>query len=231
MIKKIIKFKDVSSTQDTAKRFVHKKEEMAVSSLRQTHGKGRQGRSWFSPVGGLYLSLLLFPRVRVTSIPLLASLTVVKVLENYNFSQLTIRWPNDVLLDHRKICGIICEQYEKAIICGIGLNVNIDQFTAKLDSATSLKIEAGHDFDIDEISNHIIGTFNPLYNELQNEGLKIKEVLHYIGGIGEPVELITPHATIKGTIHDIDDDWALLLRDHSGMMRKYYYGEVKQMRW
>ena len=88
-----------------------------------------------------------------------------------------------------------------------------------------------HDFDIDEISNHIIGTFNPLYNELQNEGLKIKEVLHYIGGIGEPVELITPRATIKGTIHDIDDDWALLLRDHSGMMRKYYYGEVKQMRW
>lgn len=231
MIKKIVKFKDVSSTQDTAKRFVRQKEEMAIFSLRQTHGKGRQGRSWFSPFGGLYLSLLLFPRVRLTSIPLLASLTVVKVLENYGFSKLTIRWPNDVLLDHRKICGIICEQHEKAIICGIGLNVNIDNFTTNLDSATSLKIEAGHGFDIEEISNHIIGTFNPLYNELQNEGLKIKEVLHYIGGIGEPVELITPQATIKGTIHDIDDDWALLLRDHSGMMRKYYYGEVKQMRW
>jgi len=231
MIKKIIRFKDVSSTQDTAKRFLKSNEEVAITSLRQTHGKGRQGKSWFSPFGGLYLSLLLFPRARVTSIPLLASLTVVKVLENYDFSKLTIRWPNDVLLNHRKICGIICEQCEKAVICGIGLNVNIDKFTTKLDSATSLKIESGHDFDINEVLNQVIGTFNPLYNELQNEGLRIKEVLHYIGGIGESVELITAQTRIKGTVYDIDDDWALLLRDDSGMIRKYYCGEVKQMRW
>jgi len=231
MIKKIIRFKDVSSTQDTAKRFLKSNEEVAITSLRQTHGKGRQGKSWFSPFGGLYLSLLLFPRARVTSIPLLASLTVVKVLENYDFSKLTIRWPNDVLLNHRKICGIICEQCEKAVICGIGLNVNIDKFTIKLDSATSLKIESGHDFDINEVLNQVIGTFNPLYNELQNEGLRIKEVLHYIGGIGESVELITAQTRIKGTVYDIDDDWALLLRDDSGMIRKYYCGEVKQMRW
>ena len=231
MIKKIIRFKDVSSTQDTAKRFLNGNEEVAITSLRQTHGKGRQGRSWFSPFGGLYLSLLLFPRTRLSSIPLLASLTVVKVLENADFSKLTIRWPNDVLLNHRKMCGIICEQYEKAVICGIGMNVNIDDFTTELNNATSLKIEAGHDFDIDEIINQIIGTFNPLYNELQNKGLRIKEVLHYIGGIGEPVELITAQARVKGTVYDIDDDWALLLRDDSGIIRKYYCGEVKQMRW
>lgn len=231
MIKKIIRFKDVSSTQDTAKRFLNGNEEVAITSLRQTHGKGRQGRSWFSPFGGLYLSLLLFPRTRLSSIPLLASLTVVKVLENADFSKLTIRWPNDVLLNHRKMCGIICEQYEKAVICGIGMNVNIDDFTTELNNATSLKIEAGHDFDIDEITNQIIGTFNPLYNELQNKGLRIKEVLHYIGGIGEPVELITAQARVKGTVYDIDDDWALLLRDDSGIIRKYYCGEVKQMRW
>ncbi len=231
MIKKIIRFKEVSSTQDTAKRFLNGNEEVAITALRQTHGKGRQGRSWFSPVGGLYLSLLIFPRVRLSSIPLLASLTVVKVLENYDFSKLTIRWPNDVLLNHKKICGVICEQCERAIICGIGMNVNIDEFTTKLNSATSLKIESGRDFDIDEILNHIIGTFNPLYNELQNQGLRIKEVLHYIGGIGEPVELITTQTKIKGIVYDIDDDWALLLRDDSGMIRKYYCGEVKQMRW
>ncbi len=231
MIKKIIRFKDVSSTQDTAKRFLNGNEEVAITSLHQTHGKGRQGRSWFSPFGGLYLSLLLFPRTRLSSIPLLASLTVVKVLENADFSKLTIRWPNDVLLNHRKMCGIICEQYEKAVICGIGMNVNIDDFTTELNNATSLKIEAGHDFDIDEITNQIIGTFNPLYNELQNKGLRIKEVLHYIGGIGEPVELITAQARVKGTVYDIDDDWALLLRDDSGIIRKYYCGEVKQMRW
>ncbi len=231
MIKKTIKFKKVSSTQDTAKRFIHKNEEVAISSLRQTKGKGRHGRSWFSPFGGLYLSLLLFPRTRLTSIPLLASLTIVKVLEDYNFSKLSIRWPNDVLLNNKKVCGIICEQFEKAIICGIGLNVNIEKFSGKLNNATSLKIESGKDFDIDEISNQIVGKFNPLYNELQNEGLKVKEVLNYIGGIGEPVELITSREVVKGSVYDIDDDWALLLRDHYGMIRKFYCGEVKQLRW
>lgn len=231
MIKKIIKFKQVSSTQDTAKRFIHKNEEVAISSLRQKWGRGRQGRSWSSPPGGVYLSLLLFPRTRISSIPLLASMTVVKVLEDYGFSKLSILWPNDVLLSNRKVCGVICEQFKNSIICGIGLNVNIEKFARGLSYATSLRIESGRDFDIDEILNQIIGKFNPLYNELQNEGIKVKEALHYIGGIGESVEIVTSKEVIQGTVYDIDDDWALLLRTQSGMIRKFYYGDVRQLLW
>ena len=231
MIKKIIRFKEVSSTQDTARRFFHKKEEVAVSSLRQKKGRGRQGRSWSSPAGGIYLSLLLFPERRFTSIPLLAAFTIVKVLEDYGFSKISILWPNDVLLNNKKVCGIICEQFKTSLICGIGLNVNIDKFPAGLEHATSLMIEAGREFDLDELLNHIIGRFNPLYQELQDKGIKIKEVLNYLAGLGESVELVTKKGVNKGTVYDIDDDWSLLLRDSSGMIRRFYYGDVRRLLW
>jgi len=231
MIKQIIRFKTVVSTQDTAKRFVSQNKELAISSLHQKKGRGRQGRTWYSPAGGLYVSLLLFPRTQLSSIPLLASLTVVKVLEDYGFSRLSIHWPNDVLLNQKKVSGIICEQFKNAIICGIGLNVNNDDFSPRLENATSLKIDAGKTFDIDEILSHFIGKFNPLYNELQSLGIKVKEALNYIDSIGEPVEVVTSKGVIRGSVYDIDDDWALLLRDETGMIRKFYYGDVRKLRW
>jgi BirA family biotin operon repressor/biotin-[acetyl-CoA-carboxylase] ligase len=231
MIKKIIRFKEVSSTQDTAKRFIQKHEEVAVSSLSQKRGRGRHGRVWFSPLGGMYVSLLLFPEKRLTSIPLLASLSIIRTLEDFGFSGLTVLWPNDVLLNDKKVCGIVCEQFKKAIICGIGLNVNIEEFLHNIEHATSLKLENGRNFDIDTILRKFVGKFNPLYKELQHEGIKIKEVLHYISGIGESAQVITPRETITGTVYDIDDDWALLLRNHTGMIRKFYYGDVKRLIW
>lgn len=231
MIKQIIRFKTVVSTQDTAKRFVSQNKELAISSLHQKKGRGRQGRTWYSPAGGLYVSLLLFPRTQLSSIPMLASLAVVKVLEDYGFSRISIHWPNDVLLNQKKVSGIICEQFKNAIICGIGLNVNNDDFSPRLENATSLKIDAGKTFDIDEILSHFIGKFNPLYNELQNLGIKVKEVLNYIDSIGEPVEVVTSKGVIRGSVYDIDDDWALLLRDETGMIRKFYYGDVRKLRW
>jgi BirA family biotin operon repressor/biotin-[acetyl-CoA-carboxylase] ligase len=231
MIKKIIRFKEVSSTQDTAKRLLHKHEELAVTSLSQKRGRGRHGREWFSPLGGLYVSLLLFPVRRLTSIPLLASLSVIKTLEDFGFSKLTVLWPNDVLLNDKKVCGIICEQSKKAIICGIGLNVNIEKFFHSVEHATSLSLETGRNFEIDMVLKKFIDKFNPLYRELQHEGLKIKEILHYISGIGESAQVVTSQETVTGTVYDIDDDWALLLRNHAGIIRKFYYGDVKRLVW
>ena len=232
MIKKIVRFKEVSSTQDTAKEFIDKREEVAITSQCQTQGRGRHSRVWYSPIGGLYVSLLLFPKVRLTSIPLLASLAVIRALEDFGFSKFSILWPNDVFLNDKKVSGVICEQVKDAIICGIGLNVNIEKFSDKLDHATSLKLESGKNYEIEEILNKIIGKFNPLYKELQDKGLKIKEVLNYISGIGESVEIATSKGIVKGTVYNIDDDWALLLRDQSGIIKKFYYGDViKRLKW
>jgi len=231
MIEKIVRFNKVVSTQDTAKAFIEEKRSLAVTALSQYRGRGRQGRTWHSPQGGLYVSLLLFPEERVTSIPLLAALSVVRTLEELGMSRLTIHWPNDVLLGNKKVCGILCERYRSSVICGVGLNVNSGKIGHRLENATSLRLETGRDFDIDEILGFFLRKFNELYEELQSKGLKVKEVLNYISGLGEPVEIITQHGVIRGTVSDIDDDWALLLRDESGIIKKYYYGDVRRMQW
>ena len=231
MIDKVVKFQKVSSTQDTAKRFIHEEKEMAVAARSQGRGKGRQGRTWFSPKGGLYLSFLLFPKKSLTSIPLAASLSAIKTLEDFGFSKLSIHWPNDVLLNNRKICGVICERYQTAVICGVGLNVNIDRFGQRIIGATSMSVESGREFNVDEVLECFLGKFNTLYDELQDKGLKVKEVLNYISGLGEAVELVTAQGTMSGTVYDIDDDWALLLRDESGVIKKFYYGDVRRLQW
>ncbi len=231
MIDKIIRFHKVASTQDTARRFYDKGSELVVTALSQERGRGRQGRNWFSPRGGLYVSLLLFPKKKLTSIPLLASLSIIRTLEDFDFSKLSIHWPNDVFLNNRKISGVVCERYKDCVICGIGLNVNTKRFENLIDNATSMSIESGRDYDLDEVFNYFLERFNVLYDELQDKGLKVKEVLNYISGLGEAVEVITAKETIKGTVFDIDDDWALLLRDESGIVKKFYYGDIRRLAW
>lgn len=231
MIERILRFDKVTSTQDKAKEFFGERQSVAVTALSQEKGRGRQGRTWHSPEGGLYVSLLLFPRARVTSIPLLASLSIIRTLEHYGLSKLSIHWPNDVLLKNRKVCGIVCERYQDAVICGVGLNVNIEKFSPRLSGATSLKIEVGQEFDVGKTLEVFLAKFNELYDELQSKGLKVKEVLNYISGLGESVEVVTTKGVVQGTVYDIDDDWALLLRDESGIIKKYYYGDVRRLQW
>lgn len=231
MIKKIIRFKEVQSTQDTAKRFINSKKEVAIFARRQCKGRGRQGRTWVSPMGGVYLSLLLFPKKRISLLPFVSALTIVRVLEDYGFSSITINWPNDVLLNNKKVCGILCEQYRTALICGIGLNVNIDNFPDVLQDATSLRLESSQEFDLDQVVNQIIGRFNPLYKELQIKGIKVEETLNYITGIGEAVEVITSGTRVKGTIYGIDNDWALLVRTPAGIIKRFVYGDVRRLIW
>lgn len=231
MIEEIVRLDRVSSTQDKAKEFIASGRSVAVTARIQDHGRGRQGRTWFSPAGGLYVSLLLYPHRSVTSIPLLASLSVIKTLEEHGFSGLTIHWPNDVLLNGRKISGVVTERHREAVICGVGLNVNIERFGPRLRGATSMRLETGREYDIDGLLEVFMRHFNDLFNELQLRGLKVKEVLNYISGLGEPVEIVTGQGVVRGTVSDIDDDWALLLRDESGIVRKYYYGDVRRLQW
>ncbi len=231
MIEKVVRLDRVDSTQDSAKEFIDERRTLAVAALSQNKGRGRQGRTWYSPKGGLYVSLLLFPEQRVTSIPLLGSLSIIRTLEEYGFSSLTIQWPNDVLLNNKKVCGVVCERYRDSVICGVGLNVNINEFAPRLGGATSLRIESGREYDIDEILAVFLKRFSELYDELQERGLKVKEVLNYISGLGESVEVLTTQGVVRGTVSDIDDDWALLLRDESGIIKKFYYGDVRRLEW
>ncbi|MBN2620300.1 biotin--[acetyl-CoA-carboxylase] ligase [candidate division WOR-3 bacterium] len=231
MIQEVVRFKDVSSTQDTAKRFIHRHHEMAIVAQHQRRGRGRHGRAWSSPTGGLYLSLILFPGHRMMLIPFLASLSVVRLLEHYALSGIAIHWPNDVLLHDKKVCGVICEQHKDSVICGIGLNVNSIDLPPNLGNATSMIRETGRTYDLDEVLTYYIRIFNPLYQELLERGLKVAEALNYITGIGEVVEVVTRNATFTATICDVNSDWSLLVRDESGVSRTLYCQEVRRLVW
>src|SRR4030042_3095283 len=210
MISEIIKFKEVRSTQDAARHLVARNQELVVTALSQKAGRGRHGRYWCSPPGGLYMSFLLFPQSRPEALPLFACLAIIKMLEEYGCTCPTILWPNDVLINGHKVCGILCEKYKNAYICGIGLNVNIEEFPDETLEATSMLLDRNEKFDLDEIASSLIKKFNSLYSEYLQHGLEIQQAYHYISGIGESVEIITSQGRESGIVHGIDSDWAIL---------------------
>lgn len=231
MFSKILTFDRVTSTQDVARRLIGRGEELAVAAQAQTRGRGRQKHRWFSPRGGLYVSFLTFPRRNLGSLPLAAARSAIRVLEHFGFTRLSIHWPNDILLDGRKVCGTLCEQVQGSVICGIGLNVNIRRFPRAAPDSTSLSLAAGREFDVDQVLRALVTAFSLDYRDLQNGGLDIRELRPYLSGLGEPVEVRTRGGAVAGTVFDIDNDWALLLADSSGRIRRYLCGDVRRLKW
>jgi BirA family biotin operon repressor/biotin-[acetyl-CoA-carboxylase] ligase len=229
-MRELLKFNKVTSTQDVVKRFIKNNKELAVFALCQTKGRGRHKRVWFSPPGGLYLSILVYPKRRINTIPLIPCLAVIETLKEFGIGNLTIHWPNDVNINRKKVCGILCERVDDAIICGIGLNVNIKDFPSRLPDATSMYIESGVVYNLDEVLDHLLKNFWSFYDALQNDTFNLEYAFHYVDGIGEPVEVIlSSKERLSGIIHNIDEDWGLLIRTEEGVMRKIYYGDVVRL--
>jgi len=178
---KIVKFKKVSSTQDIAKKLAERNiKEVIVVAEEQTSGRGRYGRTWFSPIGGLWFSILLRPNiVPMDSIKLmaLAGLAITKAIRDFTHLPALIKWPNDVYINDKKICGILIESSIednrlKYIIIGIGLNVNnsfSDVPPNILKNITSLRSELGKVIDKEALFKIILKKFKKLYNSFINE--------------------------------------------------------------
>ncbi|MBO0800366.1 MAG: biotin--[acetyl-CoA-carboxylase] ligase, partial [Blastocatellia bacterium] len=151
-------FTSLDSTNDHLKKMIDAPEFTCVVADGQTAGKGRHGRSWHSAPGeGLYLSVLLYPQapaVKIPSLSLMAGIAVAEVLLARDVPSVDIKWPNDVLVNERKVCGILVEgtsigSNRHRIILGIGVNLNHRSFPQKLSqTATSLMIETGRPVDI-----------------------------------------------------------------------------------
>ncbi|MEO0123022.1 MAG: biotin--[acetyl-CoA-carboxylase] ligase [candidate division WOR-3 bacterium] len=227
MHRELLKFKQVASTQDVLRRLIKNGKEIAVFAYRQTRGRGRHKREWFSPAGGLYLSVLVFPERHINSIPLISCLSVIETLKELNFNKVSIHWPNDVFLNNKKICGILCERIDNAIICGIGLNVNIKKFPSKLSNATSLYIETGKIYSLEKILKLCLTNFWKLYDSSQNGSFNIADAYKYISGVGESVVVkLSSREIIRGIIHNVDEDWSLIVRTNDGLIKRIYYGDV-----
>ena len=173
----IEKFKSISSTNKKAKEMSNLgfvPWTVVVSEV-QENGYGRKGEAWYSPLGGLYFSIIL-PHGKIEdlqTITILAAFIVAKVIkESFNIEPL-IKLPNDVLLNGKKICGILTENVigsdVKLSVIGIGINTNIESFPVELkDIANSLKMELGREVDNKELLEKII-------TELKNQFKTISE--------------------------------------------------------
>ena len=148
----MVRFDRVSSTQDVARKYAEDGREVVVVAEEQTGGRGRLGRKWFSPRGGLWFSVVL-RRIEtpVTLVCLAAGLAVAEAVEELTGLKPCLKWPNDVLINGRKVCGVLVEgkftgEKLSYLIVGVGLNVNIplDSFPPSIrGKATSLLNELG----------------------------------------------------------------------------------------
>jgi len=165
---KILKFKKLSSTQEKAKELIKENKNnsswIVIFSKEQTKGKGRKGNKWYSPEGGLYFSIILppFKIKKLENLTILTAYIIAKKLkDNFNLEPL-IKLPNDILINGKKICGILTEntilgERVASSIIGVGINTNLESFPKELkNKATSLKIETKKEVDNEKLLREII---------------------------------------------------------------------------
>ena len=240
--KKIIHLHEIDSTNDLAKELANygASEGTIVIAETQTAGRGRLGRKWFSPRGGLYFSIILRPKVRVkesVGLVFVAGLAVAEVLhENYGLNVAT-KWPNDVLVNGRKICGILSEMKTKGervnyVVIGVGINANINVkkgFPEELKTvATSIENELGRKVRLEELLKLLLEKLDILYEEFLEEGFLqvLKRWKEYASFLGKEVEVTDEVKRLHGLALDVDDEGALIIKLENGTMKRVFVGDV-----
>jgi len=245
--REIISYRKVDSTNDAAYELADKgiKEGTVVLAEEQGRGKGRHGRSWVSPPkGGVYMSCILRPRMAPNEIPritLLAAVAACKSIRKVTGLGAMIKWPNDILIDNKKVCGILTEMKAEQdsvtfIILGIGINVNTPVRSLPK-GASSLKEEMRHnggkaDLSRVEIVKKILETLEAEYRTLKEKGFRpIMEEWEALSAmLGSRIRIVLQNRTFEGQAHDIDPDGSLVVRLDSGVMEKVSSGDVEMVR-
>jgi BirA family biotin operon repressor/biotin-[acetyl-CoA-carboxylase] ligase len=206
----------------------------------QTKGKGRLNRRWFSPkYKGIYLSLILRPKILPNLTPILTLLSAVSICEaiSENTSlDVKIKWPNDILIHYKKLGGILTELNAEMdatsfVIIGIGLNIDNDKKTL-IYGATSLKEQSKENINRIDILQDILRRIEDNYLFFQKKGSQavIDKWRSYSITLGKRVKIICQKKHLEGEAIDIDIDGGLLVRRDSGLTEKIMAGDVVHCR-
>lgn len=238
-------FDELDSTQDYANKLPNIKAvhgTMVIAS-RQKMGKGRIGRSWISPKGGLWMSILFRPEFSVNSIiftQFMGAVSVAEAIMAVTKIRCTLKWPNDILINEKKVCGILVDVNiqgnNKVIVLGIGLNANIavslvnDNLTDNSIDATSLSKEYGNEIDLARLIKAIVDRIEYYYYELLSTG-KTLEIIDLwkenSNVVGKKAIVYDGNETVAGHVIDIDKDGSLLMKlDDASIKRVTYYDNV-----
>jgi BirA family transcriptional regulator, biotin operon repressor / biotin---[acetyl-CoA-carboxylase] ligase len=234
-------FTSIDSTNDQLKKLVGAPEFSCVVADRQTAGKGRHGRTWHSAEGeGLYLSILLCPRGPASNIPslsLMAGVAVAEVLRERAVPGVDIKWPNDVLVNERKVCGILVEgtssgSEDHRIILGIGVNLNHRFFPQKLSqTATSLMIETGNPVAVAEFRDQLLERIAHWYEKwiVGDEVIsRFQQLSSYAKG--KMVIVTLDDEQITGQTAGLTATGALRIATGDGTVKQIIAGDVMRLR-
>lgn len=240
--KSILLFDSVESTQNLARAAAE--EGAAEGTLfiaeQQVSGRGRMGRQWVSPRGkGIWMSMVLRPTVPIHFAPQLTLLTAVALcrsLKKLTALPIGIKWPNDLLIDGKKISGILLESAAEEerlryVIAGIGISVNLeteDYAEELLDKATSLAIASGQKWDRVDVIADFLKEWEQLYNLYQEQGfssiITLWEALSV--SLGKKVRLLTPQGDMVGVPIGLDESGAIRIRQEDGTEKSVFSAEM-----
>jgi BirA family biotin operon repressor/biotin-[acetyl-CoA-carboxylase] ligase len=208
----------------------------------QSGGKGRLGRSWISPPGvNLYLSVILRPSVSVSIAPqlnLLAAVAVADAIAEVCQLTPTIKWPNDVLLTGKKVCGILAEMQTEggelqAVILGIGVNINAPRsaFPEELqEKASSLLLVSGRTIERSTFTASLLTHLEKYYVLWLEQGFPVLRTNwehHASAVLGRYIAVAVPEGTVTGIALGLDADGALLVRGEAdGVVHRLLAGDV-----
>jgi BirA family biotin operon repressor/biotin-[acetyl-CoA-carboxylase] ligase len=224
---KITRFPSLTSTNDYAKSVITTLQEgTVIIADRQIAGKGRCQRHWYSPVGGLWFSIILKPKNQ-SIVSLLIGVALCDGLKAFTVEP-HIKWPNDILVNSKKVAGVLTEIVQDTIVVGIGLNVNVRTFPDNLDkTATSLFLETGREFDKEKILNCILKEIEKRFTvtEEANTQTLLNDWCRYSDTIGRHVTIQTPQYTVEGEALDINEDGSLLVKRADGSVQTIIAGD------
>jgi BirA family biotin operon repressor/biotin-[acetyl-CoA-carboxylase] ligase len=232
----------VSSTNDWAKELASlgAAEGTVAVAETQTHGRGRLNREWFSPSGGLWFSVILKPSLRAaeaSKLVFVAGLAVAEVLHEQYGLKAETKWPNDVLINGRKICGILAEMSttgEKVsfVVLGLGVSANFSVRAALPESlwktATSLADEIRRKVSLDCLFKALVEKLESHYQMLLREGFDsvLGKWKMYAGFLEQQVEVVDQDKRVRGVAIDVDSDGMLVLKLEDGSLKRFAIGDV-----
>lgn len=238
----IIHFDTIGSTNTKAKELADQgqKDGTVIISEEQTTGRGRLGRNWISPkYKGIWMSIILRPTIdpnHISKITQVCAAAVSLAMDEINIQNF-IKWPNDIVVNSKKVCGILTEMSCELnrinhVVLGIGINVNIDDedFPKEIKKiATSLKVESKNTISRKALVSKILNNFETLYKEFSIEGnaqksLEICREKSLL--LGKNIDISRNNQIINVKAIDINDDGELIVEHSDGIKEKLISGEV-----
>ena len=231
-------FRQIGSTMDAARELAKRgaKEGTIVIAEAQTCGRGRLTRQWLSPQGGIYFTIILRPRISPAYAPrinLMTALALATTIRRLFGLEAELKWPNDVLISGKKVCGILAEMDAEMDVVnfvnvGIGINVN-NSVTRFEKTATSLKQVLGREISRKEFLSALIAEIEQRQPLLMKPAL-IKEWKELSATLNREVRVVSLGEEIIGQAIDIDSTGALILKDRKGSPKTVLAGDCIHLR-